>query len=255
MVRFLNTQTPIPTLQSISRVLIHARQLITPEEAWEQNAFAYDRYNKETHCLGNDAVCWCLTGSVWKALDKELNLRTDYPWKSYNQPYQKTLAEFGKKNTELITLTFRHLAAHVPIFQIIDSFGKPFADADPGVAISDTPNADDCHARLTGFNDDYNINQQDILLLLDKAIADISGLLHQQQNLPAQDFRPLVIFQKSDVFHPNDQPDHLTFLGTLSNHPQAPVTELLSAFIKQRGRDIELEPGDQLRIDIYPTLR
>ena len=250
MARFLNIQTPMPTLETIFHVLMRTRQLISPEEAWEKNAFAYDKNNKQTHCLGNDAVCWCLTGGVWKALHEVLHFPTDTPWNTYNEPSETTDIEFSKEQTEIPILTFRHLASHVPTFEIIDTISKASPDADPAVALSNDPSDDHCHTRLTSFNDDYNVNQENILLLLDKAIADISGLLHQQQNLPAHDFRPLVIFH-----HGNQPGQELTFLGTLSNHPRAPVTELLSAFSKQRGQDIKLEPGDQLRIDIYPTLR
>ena len=203
-----------------------------------------------TACLWVGPVCWCLTGGVWKALHEVLHFPTDTPWNTYNEPSETTDTEFSKEQTEIPILTFRHLASHVPTFEIIDTISKAFPDADPAVALSNDPSDDHCHTRLTSFNDDYNINQENILLLLDKAIADISGLLHQQQNLPAHDFRPLVIFH-----HSNQPGQELTFLGTLSNHPRAPVTELLSAFSKQRGQDIKLEPGDQLRIDIYPTLR
>ena len=76
----LSIQTPASVLQAILRVLTNTRKLLTPRPAWATNAFAYDKDNHEIHHLNKDAVCWCLTGVIWKTLDDEINLPIGNPW-------------------------------------------------------------------------------------------------------------------------------------------------------------------------------
>ena len=168
----LSIQTPASVLQAILRVLTNARKLLTPRPAWATNAFAYDKDNHEIHHLNKDAVCWCLTGVIWKTLDDEINLPIGNPWAyfshSLTDQQKKAAPPLSKKLTSTTMLTFQHVASHIP-------------DSRPPVSSQSSFRT--CHDLLSNFNDAACTKHVDMLLLLDKGAADIQALLHQQQGL------------------------------------------------------------------------
>ena len=179
MLQFLALETPTPTLESILRILTRTRKLITPQKSWGKNAAAYDHDDNETDYLNENAVCWCLTGSLWKELHEELDLPAEASSKCLVYFEEDTSKMLSKEKLKTIRLTFQHLVSYVP---------------EPEMPIKADTDLSACHDELTTYNDYYGTAHIEIMLLLDKATADIQGLLHRQKNLPVHDFKPLVIF-------------------------------------------------------------
>ena len=234
MPSFLSLETPTSTLESILRILTHARGMITPQTAWAKDALAYNDKDEETDYLSENAVCWCLTGGVWKGLHQELDLPADCTLKSFAHVQENTGTTLGKEQIAVTMLTFRHLASYVP---------------EPDVFIRPDADLTTCHDELTNYNDAYGTAQLEILLLLDKAAADIQALLHKQKNLPLHDFKPLAILTLKGIYGQPDSP-----MASLPEQPSTQIGDLFQAFVRQTGKTTTLLSGDQLMVQLYPNL-
>ena len=234
MPQFLALETPAPTLESILRILTHARKLITPQKSWGKEAAAYDHDHKETDYLNENAVCWCLTGGVWKELHEELDLPAEASSRCLVYFEEDAKKVLNKEQITTTILTFQHLASYIP---------KPEfpikADADLFT----------CHDQLTTYNDYYGTAHIEIMLLLDKAAADIQALLHRQKNLPVHDFKPLAIFTLKGTYGQPDSP-----LASLPEQASTKIPDLFQAISQQMDPAAILLAGDELVIQLYPSL-
>ena len=234
MPQFLALETPTPTLESILRILTRARKLITPQKSWSKEAAAYDHDDNETDYLNENAVCWCLTGSLWKELHEELDLPAEAYSKCLVYFEEDTSKVLSKEKLATIILTFRHLVSYVP---------------EPEIPIKANTDLSACHDQLTTYNDYYGTAHIEVLLLLDKAAADIQALLHRQKNLPVHDFKPLIIFTLKGTYGQPDSP-----LASLPEQASTRITDLFQAISQQMDPAAILLAGDELVIQLYPSL-
>lgn len=48
--------------------LVSVRELLTPESSWTKDMPAKDKYNNSIMCIDPNAVCWCLSGALFKTI-------------------------------------------------------------------------------------------------------------------------------------------------------------------------------------------
>ena len=234
MPQFLALETPAPTLESILRILTRARKLITPQKSWGKDAAAYDHDDKETDYLNENAVCWCLTGGVWKELHEELDLPAEASSRCLVYFEEDAKKVLNKEQITTTILTFQHLTSYIP---------------EPEFPIKADADLFTCHDQLTTYNDYYGTAHIEIMLLLDKAAADIQALLHRQKNLPVHDFKPLAIFTLKGTYGQPDSP-----LASLPEQASTKIGDLFQAISQQMDPAAILLAGDELVIQLYPSL-